>query len=552
MKIGFAFIIKNKILRWNEWKEYIKQFDARVAIINWDFTIQDELRPYQIKTDIKPGYGNYDYVLAVLKLIHELKRDCDRVVLLSESCFPMTSPDKLKELLEKETMYMQPMPFYEKFLRRFSEEKKEYIRPKKGLKNLKTVAQGIIFNRKMMDFYEKTVEYLEYFKDAKLVDEHYWILCAIKYNKTEEITFRNLLYSEFTGGSHATTFDIVSGLMRKFVVNSGFLFMRKIDEKTVIEKTEPFIIIRKVKGTKDFPFPYMETLLFLKGNQLECPSWKEKNGKIEINGEEIVEKTDNIEEDFIRIMFPESRIEKKKYRGINIFYLEGVKRDVMEVKKENRFFWVVMNEINERKSFNIEIDKGVKRVFREGQLMGDDRGPIVVYHGTEYDKLESILKTGLNPSKVGMLGPGFYFGDFRKAMRYSFGDSSWKKMYKRGVLIRYLLMPLKMKMIPEFKTSLDTIVNKDSKEVGDYRFEQKKYIKGDFLKTYDTVFLQPFSMRVKKNGRIIVARPGIVSNPEYLVKSRRQFKVLDYGESDMSIYKKLGEWDAEYENYAIL
>ena len=99
MKIGFAFIIKNTIFRWEDWKKFLKDIDHEIALISWDRLILAELEKYQIETSIQPGHGDYNYIRSVFLLFERLK-DCDRVILLSESCYPMVSSEKLLSVCE--------------------------------------------------------------------------------------------------------------------------------------------------------------------------------------------------------------------------------------------------------------------------------------------------------------------------------------------------------------------------------------------------------------------------------------------------------------------
>lgn len=252
MKIGFAFIINNQIYNWNHWKTFFDKNNYKIGIINYGDDIDSELEQYKINSYVKPGYGNIDYIKCVLILLRYLK-DCDRVVLLSESCFPLVSFSELEKELSEDKMYIELYPFDKPW---FYKRIPQYILKKIGVNpenaneyKIKSSAQGIVFNKKMIEFYlrnqnllkilENDIRYMEKNKGISL-DEHYWLITIYLYGNNEtfdNIVFRKMNYmvNDIFNRGRAIVFPVLDKDFHSILRSNNYLFVRKITYKTIIK-----------------------------------------------------------------------------------------------------------------------------------------------------------------------------------------------------------------------------------------------------------------------------------------------------------------------------
>jgi hypothetical protein len=182
--------------------------------------------------------------------------------------------------------------------------------------------------------------------------------------------------------------------------------------------------------------------------------------------------------------------------------------------------------------------------------------PRVAYHGTDKRLLYCIIGGGLRPSvdedKI-MLGPGFYFGNFFKAVRFSFNNSIWagEEIDRIPVILRYILFshPEISITLPEHnlvENTTDIMNNKDgfpelleqygryydgkpnvlsllteervTKEALDETFED---VDNDKYGDYEMVLLEPFSYIIPDNYSMrYTVHPEIrINNPEIMLLS---------------------------------
>lgn len=238
--------------------------------------------------------------------------------------------------------------------------------------------------------------------------------------------------------------------------------------------------------------------------------------------------------------------------------------------EDNKYWWCIIDEIvNYRSSLYFPIHDSATSLFLKVPelcyILSSESGnaleiPTTGYHGTSYDIAPLIAAHGLLPSKRAMMGPYYYFGTFRKSVRYAGWTSDYKERYdsdgktlladkegkyiKAGGIIKFIVFLGKTRVIlnhpldPEDRSAI-------------YK-ERILTLTVPALKTHEDSILRMHDHDgkwAKEFDSVYVGRGTVVSNPEWVVKSTEQFVasarfVLD--ESSLS-----GDWKAEYDLYLI-
>jgi hypothetical protein len=240
--------------------------------------------------------------------------------------------------------------------------------------------------------------------------------------------------------------------------------------------------------------------------------------------------------------------------------------DTHKIYRDDKYIWVSFDELIQGKCLGFKIDpnltefaKSQSKLFRVNKPGGGLYPvPLALYHGTDAENLTKIMEKGLKPSAVGMIGSGYYFGDFRKAVRYAFYSSDYSIKYDQGVLLRYYVNPGKMYVIPE-KEKAKKVYNQDTpdSELGDFdeesgkifrRGNSRSFLYEDGKQVYDSIRINPFQFKFKgRDGKVKLG--NAVSNPEVLVLEPSQFKLVTVSYLDMSTFQ--GKWEPKYEYYTI-
>jgi hypothetical protein len=293
----------------------------------------------------------------------------------------------------------------------------------------------------------------------------------------------------------------------------------------------------------------------------------------------IVEITDQQYEKIMSVGADEAATRRRGYLrgkyGIYVFYETPFEvADAPPLMLEtNQYWWCIIDEIvNYRQSLYFPIQASVTSVFLKNTTLCyllDDATklaldiPSIGYHGTTNNIARLIAKDGLLPSKNAMMGQYYYFGTFRKAVRYAGWTSDYKPRMNGDEVIaaedgRYIIGGGIVKFVvfmgrtrvflnhPDDPEDRSELVERRLKEVPATREYEESVIRlhdhtGKWTENYDSAYV----------GRVVLPRGSLfVSNPEWIVKTDRQFVAVARYELDMS--SLLENWDSEYDGYRIV
>lgn len=244
---------------------------------------------------------------------------------------------------------------------------------------------------------------------------------------------------------------------------------------------------------------------------------------------------------------------------------------VLNKNKDSNIWWGLVTEIiNHRKIVTLNVKQDVTQFFLNNPSMlylrdkYDDvvETPEVGYHGTYYGLLDLVSQYGLRPSTLyPMMGPYFYLGTFRKAVRYAGWTSTSKPRlvngeavtdekgkYKRGGIARFAMFLGKMKVFTNHPQDPDDVSHlvreriKDSKRRDYEELTLKLHDhNGKWAKHYDSAYV----------GKAKLSNGGLfMKNPEFILKRFEQQYLLSTHELDMTTLKD--KWDPVYEKYDIM
>ena len=216
--------------------------------------------------------------------------------------------------------------------------------------------------------------------------------------------------------------------------------------------------------------------------------------------------------------------------------------------KKNELWWCLIDEIcNHRKIITFPIHPSVTMLFYTNPtliyLIEKDNKyidiPIVAFWGNYYKFVPIVAVLGQQAtSLVPILGSFYYYGSFRRAVRYAGWSPfytkkiSYDKMitdddgkYTQGGIVRFALFTGKMKVLLNHpKNALHNYLqNKD-----------------DWVNHYQTLYI----------GKIKYDHHFYNINPEYIIKNHKQQVPLSLHELDMNSLK--ANWDPSYTGYQIV
>lgn len=201
--------------------------------------------------------------------------------------------------------------------------------------------------------------------------------------------------------------------------------------------------------------------------------------------------------------------------------------------------------------------------------------PTVGYHGSYHTIIPKIAYLGLQQSTYNtMMGPYYYFGTYRKGVRYAGWTSDYKpreirdddgKMitigdfegrYERGGMVRFAIFLGKMKSFLNHpydrKDYSDIVKERIKKYKHNKKWEERtvrmhdhdgrwatEYIDGNG-NTYDSVYV---GKALLDSGKVFMA------NPEFIVKSHSQQFPLSFHYLDKTTLQR--NWENDYQYYYI-
>lgn len=248
--------------------------------------------------------------------------------------------------------------------------------------------------------------------------------------------------------------------------------------------------------------------------------------------------------------------------------------DTEIIKRDQMWWWCILDEIvNTKRVTNFPVYKSVYNFFmynpdclylydRENRII---EIPSVGYHGTYFGLVDIIQSAGLQPSTINaMMGPYYYFGTFRKAVRYAGWTSTYgprsidgiqiadeNGVYEKGGILRYAMFLGKMKAFLNQPTDTDDYSDlvrervKKSWRERDYEMMTLKLHdhNGKWVEEYDSAYV---GLATITDGR---KRGLFMKNPEFIIKYFNQFTLLSSHTLDKTSLKR--KWDANYNGYMI-
>jgi len=354
-------------------------------------------------------------------------------------------------------------------------------------------------------------------------------------------------------------------------------FTRDALERDVADGTPVRICCYRINRTGLKPFLeyylYKRSKTSSRKDQMEFPEFPYSTAK----GTSLYEQSSR----FISKLFHETRevsFGVKHDGAIYLFFeLVDTRFDVKERKRGSQWWWVMLCEIaNYGLCCNFPISSSVRSVFNSFPtllyLMGRREGskhmniieiPDVGYHGTYYEYVPEIAAYGLRPSTINaMMGPYYYFGTYRKGIRYAGWTSTYtERKYKgkvvtakdgryiRGGMLRFAIFLGKMKVLrnhPQDREDYtDLVEERIRKNERNRRYEMMTLRmhdhNGTWTKDYDSIYAGCARL---ENGRCFM------TNPEFVLKDYKQQTCLTTHELDLSTLKE--NWDNKYDGYYIV
>lgn len=263
-----------------------------------------------------------------------------------------------------------------------------------------------------------------------------------------------------------------------------------------------------------------------------------------------------------------------------VFYeITDFEHAIRQSTKKTQWWWAMVSEIvNYKKIMNFDIHHKIYDLFIKNPsliYLKDFEGniieiPEVGFHGTYYNLMDLITSYGLRPSTLySMMGPYYYFGTFRKAVRYAGWTSTYKErvvdgvqiaddsgLYNRGGIIRFALFLGDMKVNmnhPNDEDDYSDLVKQRIRENPRIKEYEELTIKihdhnGKWAEKYDSIYVGKAQL---ENGGLFM------KNPEFVVKHLDQQLILTTHELDKKTLqkdKRTGKykWQPFYENYNII
>lgn len=286
---------------------------------------------------------------------------------------------------------------------------------------------------------------------------------------------------------------------------------------------------------------------------------------------------------------PEGYIYNETYKSFYIVYQFNASGQYTfspdPLKRSQQFWWCLPDElVNYQKVLNFPVSKHSHSFLlqnpsllylhhkkEDGSIGYRIETPAVGFHGTHYDLLPLIVSYGLKPSTLyPMMGPYYYFGTFRKAVRYAGWTSTYKPrkigdayiadkygLYNKGGIVRFALFLGKMKAFMNLPTDVD---DKSERYYNRVRSASRNEIKyeniilkmhdhdGKWVEQYNSAYV----------GRSRLSSGGLfMKNPEFVTREFEQQALLSYHELDKTTLtyddrRKNYKWDPSSESYSIM
>ena len=249
MRIAFLFITRDNLNQPELWNDFFSISDKYIIKAHAKYPekvtqniIKDNIIPKYIKTE----WGDASLILVMITLLmYGLKDGADRLIFLSESCVPLQTFSKIRDILSVNNESWFCSQNMDK-----SEHKKRYnsLSNPKFIKynELHKSSQWCILNKTdAIDIVKSSSKYYLNFKNFIVPDEHYilTILNKIyndKYNKKYKYNSKESTFIDWIRHSedykHPHTFDILTDFDVKLLKKTNSLFARKFSKESDILK----------------------------------------------------------------------------------------------------------------------------------------------------------------------------------------------------------------------------------------------------------------------------------------------------------------------------
>lgn len=276
-------------------------------------------------------------------------------------------------------------------------------------------------------------------------------------------------------------------------------------------------------------------------------------------------------------------IYNEQNKQIFIFYeYDSIKqpRNIEKLSRKTQFWWALIDElVNYKRVLNFSVSSIVSNLFLDNpsllylhnrETSEQIEIPSVGYHGAFYDLLPLIVSFGLKASTLyPMMGKYYYFGTFRKAVRYAAWTSTYKPrkfrdvviaddngLYQRGGIVRFAIFLGNMHAFLNHPYDRDDYSeryynriasNPIDKQYEDLTLKLHDH-DGKWAQKYDSVYV----------GRAKLSNGGLfMKNPEFITRKFEQQNILSYHELDKkTLYyderRKTYKWKPDYKYYNII
>ena len=236
MKIAFCFLTINNIENELFYKEFFKDAYNYNIYINSKNNVNSFFKDYVLKPSYKTkNKTDISIVYATHYLLNNAIQDSENsiFIFLCGSNIPLISYDEL---------YKKVINLDKPLIKTFENNKKDRYNQinsflKKNIKysNFTKQHPNMILTRECVKFFLDKINHIPLFKNVQCSDEHYFINMLKLYNKkfyNHQIMFCNPNLNK----TQAITFNSINELFLYYLKSNDFYFMRKLNNKTIIEK----------------------------------------------------------------------------------------------------------------------------------------------------------------------------------------------------------------------------------------------------------------------------------------------------------------------------
>jgi hypothetical protein len=241
MKLAFCFLTYDNIVRYDIWNYFFRDINKEKYVVyihpkkdffnkyDFDFKIVKN----RIKTISKYDIGIVHATIAMFKEVFQNDLDITHFIFLTQNCIPLYNFNKLWNILENCDKSLLSIIKGNKIERytNIDNRIKKYI-PRNFF--LKQQPNMILVRNDI----EKLInnDFTLYFKNMECPDEHYFVNVLIWILKSNVKKWQTHFCNNDFSRTQALDFKIINEEFINGIKKYGFLFMRKVGMRTIIEK----------------------------------------------------------------------------------------------------------------------------------------------------------------------------------------------------------------------------------------------------------------------------------------------------------------------------